>query len=114
MGQRAVTLIGSIAVLSVVIAATMIPARAQGKSAADIYGDKCAVCHGADGAGKTARGKKLKVEDVRDTSKKFNVAQMTDVVTKGKGENMDGFAKDLTPAQISAVVDYYRGLAAKK
>jgi mono/diheme cytochrome c family protein len=101
------------AALAVCLVSSIAPAGAQGKSASDIYLDKCSVCHGADGAGKTAKGKKLKVQDVRETVNKFTAAQMIDVVTKGKGDDMDAFAKDLTAAQISAIVDYYRGLAKK-
>jgi mono/diheme cytochrome c family protein len=103
-----------LAVAGVALLGTFTPAvGAQGKSAADIYLDKCAVCHGADGAGKTAKGKKLKVQDVRETEKKFTAAQMAEIVTKGKGDDMDAFGKELTPAQIAAIVDYYRGLAKK-
>jgi mono/diheme cytochrome c family protein len=88
--------------------------HAQVKSATDIYLDKCAVCHGEDGAGKTARGKKLKVKDVRETIAKTSVSQMIDVVNKGKDPDMDGYGKELTPDQIRQIVDYYRGLAKKK
>ncbi len=87
---------------------------AQGRSAADVYGDKCAVCHGEDGAAKTAKGRKLKVKDVRETSVKLTAAQMIDVVTKGKEPDMDPFGKDLGPDMTKQIVDYYRSLAAKK
>ncbi|HPA17332.1 MAG TPA: cytochrome c [Verrucomicrobiae bacterium] len=36
---------------------------AFGASGADIWKANCAKCHGADGAGKTAMGKKLKMKD---------------------------------------------------
>jgi mono/diheme cytochrome c family protein len=88
-------------------------AFAQGKSASDTYLDKCAVCHGQDGAGKTAKGKKLKVKDVRDTIKQLSAEQMMEVVTKGKGDDMDAFGKDFTADQIKQIVEYYRGLAKK-
>ncbi len=88
-------------------------ALAQGKSAADNYLDKCAVCHGADGAAKTARGRKLKLTDVKQSSLKFTAEQMVEVVTKGKAPDMDGFAKELSTDQIKQVVDYFRGLAKK-
>lgn len=87
---------------------------AQSKSTADIYGDKCAVCHGEDGAGKTAKGKKLKVKDVRETVKKMPPEQMVEIVTKGKEPDMDAFGKDFTPDQIKQLVAYYRDLATKK
>ena len=88
-------------------------AAAQGKSASDIYLDKCAVCHGADGAGKTAKGRKLKLEDVRKTSTKLTADQMIEIVTKGKGQDMDAFSKEFTADQIKQVVEYYRSLAKK-
>lgn len=99
------------AVLAVGLSAGV--ASAQAKSASDIYLDKCAVCHGADGAGKTARGRKLKLEDVRKTSTKMTAEQMIEIVTKGKAPDMDAFGKDLTADQIKQVVDYYRSLAKK-
>ncbi len=86
---------------------------AQGKTAGEMYLDKCSVCHGADGAGKTAKGRKLKMADVRQTSLKFTAEQMIEVVTKGKAPDMDGFAKDFSADQIKQVVEYYRGLAKK-
>jgi mono/diheme cytochrome c family protein len=87
--------------------------QAQGKSAADIYLDKCSVCHGADGAGKTAKGKKVKVKDVRATIGTLSADQMIAIVTKGKGDDMAAFAKDFSADQIKQLVDYYRGLAKK-
>ena len=81
------------------------------KDIKDIYLDKCSVCHGADGAGKTAKGRKLKVKDVHETAAKMSAVDMIKIVENGKGNNMDGFGKDLSKDQIKAVVDYFRGLA---
>ncbi|HXE63097.1 MAG TPA: c-type cytochrome [Bryobacteraceae bacterium] len=83
---------------------------AQGDAKA-VFLDKCSVCHGEDGVGKTAKGKKLKVKDVHVTSKTESEADMIKIVTEGKGKDMDAFGKDLNAAQIKAVVQYYRGLA---
>lgn len=88
-------------------------ASAQTKSASDIYLDKCSVCHGADGAAKTAKGRKLKVKDVRETSAKLSAEQMADIVTKGKAPDMDAFGKEFTPDVVKQLVEYYRGLAKK-
>ena len=103
-------------VVLIVAAVLGLPALvpAQTKSAADIYRDKCAVCHGEDGAGKTAKGKKLKVKDVRETVKKLTAEQMAEVVAKGKDPDMDAFGKELTPDQVKQIVAYYRGLAIKQ
>ena len=84
-----------------------------GRSAEDIYLDKCAVCHGQDGAGKTAKGKKAKVKDIRETIDKMSVDEMIKVVEDGKGKNMDSYKKEYSKEQIKALVDYYRSLAKK-
>ena len=85
-------------------------ARAQ-KDVKEVYLDKCAVCHGQDGAGKTAKGKKLKVKDVHEAVAKLKPEEMAKIVETGKGDDMDGYGKELSKDQIKAVVDYYRSLA---
>jgi len=81
------------------------------RSAEDIYLDKCAVCHGKDGAGKTAKGKKSKVKDIHATIGKMSEEEMIKVVEKGKDPNMDSYSKEYSKEQIKALVEYYRGLA---
>jgi mono/diheme cytochrome c family protein len=95
------------AVLLLTAAAT---ASAQG-DAKDLYLNKCAACHGPDGAGKTAKGKKLKVQDVHATATKMSADDMIKIVTDGKGQDMDGYGKTLSKDQIKGLVDFYRGLA---
>jgi mono/diheme cytochrome c family protein len=85
-------------------------AWAQG-DAKDLNLSKCAACHGPDGAGKTAKGKKLKVQDVHVTATKMSADDMIKIVTDGKGQDMDGYGKTLSKDQIKALVDFYRGLA---
>lgn len=81
------------------------------QDAKEIYLDKCAVCHGPDGAAKTARGKKLKMKDVHETAAKMKADEMIKSVREGKPPDMDAYSKTLTGDQIKAVVDYYRSLA---
>jgi mono/diheme cytochrome c family protein len=83
---------------------------AQG-DAKDLYLGKCASCHGPDGAGKTAMGKKMKVPDVKALVPKVSAAEMEKAVANGKGENMDGFSKQFNKDQIKGLVEHYRGLA---
>ena len=81
-------------------------------SAQDVYLDKCSVCHAKDGSGNTAKGRKLKVKDVRSPDvQKMSEAQMIDIVAKGKGQDMDGYEKELGKDMIKSVVEYYRSLA---
>jgi mono/diheme cytochrome c family protein len=82
------------------------------QTADDLYGHKCAVCHGQDGLGNTAKGKKVHVKDVH-TNMKDSEADMIKVVTDGKGDDMDSYKKDFTAEQIKAVVEYYRSLGQK-
>lgn len=85
--------------------------RAQ-DSAEDNYNKKCAVCHGKDGLGNTAKGKKVHVRDVH-VNMKDSEADMVKAVTDGKGDDMDSYKKEFTPDQIKALVDYYRSLGKK-
>ena len=87
-------------------------AAAAAASAQDVYLDKCSVCHGQDGAGNTAKGRKLKVKNVRSPEvQKLSEAEMIDIVAKGKGKDMDGFGKELGDDMVKQVVAYYRSLA---
>jgi len=76
-----------------------------------LFDNNCAVCHGQDGAGKTAKGRKLKVADVRETVKKVTADDMIKIVQDGKGTNMDGYGKEFSKDQIKAIVEHSRGLA---
>ena len=81
-------------------------------SAQDVYLDKCSVCHGQDGAGNTAKGRKLKVKNVRSPEvQKLSEAEMIDIVAKGKGKDMDGFGKELGDDMVKQLVTYYRSFA---
>jgi len=82
--------------------------RAQ-DDAADLYDHKCAVCHGKDGLGNTAKGKKVHVKDVH-ANMKDSEADMIKAVTDGKGDDMDSYKKEFTADQIKALVAYYRSL----
>jgi len=85
--------------------------RAQ-ESAEDTYNKKCAVCHGKDGLGNTAKGKKVHVKDVHENMKDSEEV-MIKAVTDGKGDDMDSYKKEFTPEQIKGLVDYYRSLGQK-
>ena len=87
---------------------TTVFARAQA-SAGDDYNKKCAVCHGKDGLGNTAKGKKVHVKDVHQNMKDSE-ADMIKAVTDGKGDDMDSYKKEFTAEQIKALVEYYRSL----
>lgn len=109
-------LFGAVCLLASLVVA-LCPTKAlsaqAGWSAQDVFLDKCAVCHARDGSGKTVKGRKDKVKDIRKTIDKMSEAQMIEVVEKGKGAYMDSFSKQYSPQQIKALVEYYRSLASK-
>jgi mono/diheme cytochrome c family protein len=88
------------------------PKVAAQQSAADNYNHKCAVCHGKDGSGNTAQGKKAHIKDVH-ANMKDSEDDMIKVVTDGKGDDMDSYKGQFTAAQIKDLVDYYRSLGQK-
>lgn len=76
---------------------------------ATTFKTKCASCHGLDGSGNTAAGKKLKVRDLRSAEvKKLSDAQMSDLIAKGKGKMPA--SKGLSADQVRQLVAHVRGL----
>src|SRR6202035_2503829 len=69
--NMAVLLVGAGLAFVLVSGATGVPragahrATPPAASAQDVYLDKCSVCHGQDGAGNTAKGRKLKVKSAK-------------------------------------------------
>jgi len=88
------------------------PARAQ-ETGASLFKGKCAMCHGPDGAGKTAMGEKLKIPDLQsaDVQKKSD-ADLKEVITKGK-DKMPAYETKLSKEQIDKLVAYIRELGKK-
>ena len=80
------------------------------KDPKDLYLDKCSACHGPDGAGNTAKGKKLKMKGAKETTAKMSAADMIKVVQNGKGADMDAYGKEFNADQIKGLVEYYRSL----
>jgi len=87
-----------------VIAVCSSPAAAQ--DAAATYKAKCAMCHGADG-----KGGKMGTRDFASAEVKAETdAQLTDIITKGKGK-MPSYDGKLKAEDIKGLVAYIRGLA---
>ncbi|HXJ86159.1 MAG TPA: cytochrome c [Candidatus Binatia bacterium] len=89
------------------IAACASPAVAQ--DAAATYKSKCAMCHGPDGKG-TATGQKMGTHDFASPEVKAESdAQLTEIVTKGKGK-MPAYGGKLKDTEIKDLVTYIRSL----
>lgn len=85
---------------------------AVAQDAAATYKAKCAMCHGPDGKG-SAMGTKMGVHDFTSADvQKQTDAQLTEIITKGKGK-MPSYEGKLKDTEIKELVGYIRGLAKK-
>jgi len=80
---------------------------AFGADASALWAQKCASCHGKDGSGNTAMGKKLGVKDYTK-SQSFSDADAANAIKNGQGK-MKAF-KQLSDADVKALVAYVRSL----
>jgi cytochrome c6 len=102
-------------VISLVLAGCVVvlPTLAFGADGPATYKAKCAMCHGADGSGSTPTGKSMKVRDLRsDEVQKQTDIELTKVIAGGKGK-MPGYGKQLTTADIQALIVHMRTLKGK-
>jgi cytochrome c6 len=98
-------------ILAASLAIWSTPATAD--DAAGTYKAKCAACHGPDGKGETAMGKKFGLKDLASPDvQKMSDADLTTMIADGK-EKMPSYKKSLKPEQIKDMVGYIRSLAKK-
>lgn len=86
----------------------IVPNLSWADDGATVYKAKCAVCHGADLAGKPA-GKIPSL--VSDQTKKASDADLTDMIANGGKDKkaMHAFAnKGVTPDQVKMVISFIR------
>ena len=95
-----------------ILSVVPIPAWAQAHDATANYKEKCAVCHGTDGAGKTESQKKLRVTDLRSKQiRSMSDAELYETIAKGTKhkEYQHAFLyMGLTEADIHDIVKYIR------
>jgi Cytochrome c. len=108
--RKAVLRMSALTALMIAMCASFSASLFAQQSAEDDYNKKCAVCHGKDGLGNTAKGKKVHVKDVHQNMKDSE-AVMIKAVTDGKGDDMDSYKNEFSADQIKALVAYYRSLA---
>jgi mono/diheme cytochrome c family protein len=96
-------------VLAVVVFSLVFSTWSLADGAAD-FKAKCAACHGPDGKGDTAMGKKLGLKDLSsDEVQKMSDADLSGIITNGK-DKMPKYDGKLTKEQIADLVKYVRTL----
>ena len=102
-------------VLLMMLAVTLVlwgtPASAD--DAATTFKAKCAACHGADGKGDTAMGKKMGLRDFASPDvQKMSDDELSTIINGGKNK-MPSYKKSLKPEQVKDLVGFIRSLAKK-
>ena len=87
-------------------ASFLLAGAAQAADGKALFGSKCAVCHGPDGKGQSAMGKKLGVKDLTVT--KLSAVDIEATIKKGKGK-MTPFEGKLSAEEIKAVGAFVKG-----
>lgn len=96
-------------IVPVVVAIVLVFAGAAfGADASALWSQNCASCHGKDGSGNTAMGKKLGVKDYTK-EQGFSDAEAANVISNGKGK-MKAYKGKLSDADVKALVAYVRSL----
>jgi mono/diheme cytochrome c family protein len=97
------------ATLSVILAVMLASSGATfAADAGALWGQHCASCHGKDGSGNTAMGKKLGLKNYTK-EQSFSDAEAANVIKNGKGK-MKGYKDKLSDADVKALVAYVRSL----
>lgn len=76
------------------------PARAEDARA--LFASQCALCHGPDGKGQTAMGKRMGAKDL-SKEKEEPESQLVKSIAGGRPPKMPAFKGKLTPEQIQAL-----------
>ena len=91
----------------------VLSAPAAAEDAAALFKAKCAMCHGADGVGKTPMGAKLNLKDLHSPEvQKQSKADLTTIIAKGKGKMPSNEGK-LTKDQVDLLVGYVQSMGKK-
>jgi mono/diheme cytochrome c family protein len=86
-------------------------AAARAERGREVYTERCARCHGADGQGRTRMGETVEAPDLSDPDwqRQRSDARMVAAVANGRG-SMPPFKRKLSRQDIAASVAYVRTL----
>lgn len=102
--------------IAVVIAGAFSTASIMAADALETWDKECAKCHGKDGSGQTAMGKKLKLKDYTDASVQagFTDEEAIKAIKEGIKEDgktrMKAYGDKLSDDEIKALVAHVRSL----
>jgi len=103
-------------ILALVLLAQPMPPPApitQAKPPAEIWEQRCTVCHGADGRGRTKKGRQLKSPDMTRPKWQAHLSdeKIANAIANGVPKRkMPAFKDKLSPEEIQALVPYIRAL----
>ena len=105
-------------VIAGVVSCASLVGSARADEAVDLYGKKCAMCHGKDGKGNTVMGKKLAIKDLTDQAvmSKLTDEQIVEQIKNGVKDPATGkdrmlaFNGKLTDDQMKALAKFVRTL----
>ncbi len=93
-----------------ILTTALLALPAAASDGAALYKSKCAMCHGPDGSGDTAMGKKMGLRALGGAEvQKQSDADLTAIVDKGKNK-MPAYNGKLSADDIKALVGYIRTL----
>ena len=105
--------IGTVVTIGIAMAGLMVGAPAAtspveaAQSASRIFASKCASCHAPDGKGSTGGAPNFREAGWQSSR---TDGALTASIRDGKGNLMPAWGKELTPAQIAALVRHIRSL----
>lgn len=110
--MRKVPVYSTLAIL-IILSSVFIVQSYAADNAATIFTSKCAMCHGADGQGKTPMGTKFNIKNLAAPEvQKQSVAELTQEIAKGKNK-MPAYESKLTKDEIAQLAAYVKGLGKK-
>ena len=110
MNARSGRFVGWLVILTFVVGSSLIAQQSAKSPGASIFHNKCVLCHGTDGGGKTQLGKQLQAADLRSKDvQKQSDAALHKIIHDGQA-NMPAFADQLSETEIDQVLKHVRAL----
>lgn len=111
--MRKVPVYGTFLIL-ILLSSLLIVTSHAADNASALFSSKCAMCHGADGQGKTTMGTKLNIKNLASPEvQKQSAAELSQTIAKGKNK-MPAYEGKLSKDEITQLSGYVKGLGKAK